>query len=77
MGRPLGDFSTDGVRTWKIPRRRWVIRQRPGDLARLLVQQGKRQQAVDLLAPIYGWFTEGFDLPDLMEVKGFLDALRS
>jgi predicted ATPase len=44
-------------------------------LARLWQQQGKRQEAHDLLAPIYGWFTEGFDTVDLQEAKALLDAL--
>jgi predicted ATPase len=46
------------------------------DLARLLAGRGERQQASDLLAPIHGWFTEGFDLPDLKETKTLLDELR-
>jgi predicted ATPase len=44
-------------------------------LARLWQQQGKHQEAYDLLAPIYGWFTEGFDTADLQEAKALLDAL--
>src|SRR5262249_24342161 len=44
-------------------------------LARLWQQQGKRQEAHDLLVPIYGWFTEGFDTADLQEARGLLDAL--
>jgi predicted ATPase/class 3 adenylate cyclase len=44
-------------------------------LSRLWHQQGKRQEAHDLLAPIYGWFTEGFDTVDLIEAKALLDAL--
>jgi predicted ATPase len=44
-------------------------------LARLWQQQGKRQEAHDLLAPIYGWFTEGFDTADLQDAKALLDAL--
>jgi class 3 adenylate cyclase/predicted ATPase len=44
-------------------------------LARLWQQQGKRQEASDLLAPVYGWFTEGFDTPDLQEAKALLEAL--
>jgi hypothetical protein len=39
--------------------------------------QGKRNQARDLLAPIYGWFTEGFDTLDLKETKALLDELTS
>src|SRR5262249_22593706 len=44
-------------------------------LAKLWQQQGKRQEAHDLLAPVYGWFTEGFDTADLKEAKALLDAL--
>jgi predicted ATPase/class 3 adenylate cyclase len=44
-------------------------------LARLWRNQGKREQARDLLAPVYGWFTEGFDTRDLKEAKALLDAL--
>ena len=44
-------------------------------LCRLWQQQGKRQEAYDLLAPVYGWFTEGFDTPDLQEAKALLEAL--
>jgi predicted ATPase len=44
-------------------------------LARLWQQQGKRTAARDLLAPIYGWFTEGFDTADLQEAKAVLEAL--
>jgi predicted ATPase len=44
-------------------------------LARLWQQQGKRTEAYELLAPIYGWFTEGFDTADLQEAKALLDEL--
>jgi class 3 adenylate cyclase/predicted ATPase/DNA polymerase III delta prime subunit len=44
-------------------------------LARLWRDQGKRDPARDLLAPVYGWFTEGFDSLDLKEAKALLDAL--
>jgi predicted ATPase len=44
-------------------------------LARLRRDQGRRVEARDLLAPVYGWFTEGFDTPDLKEAKALLDAL--
>ncbi|MEW6296360.1 MAG: adenylate/guanylate cyclase domain-containing protein [Thermodesulfobacteriota bacterium] len=44
-------------------------------LARLWQQQGKRQEAHNLLAEIYGWFTEGFDTADLQEAKALLDEL--
>jgi predicted ATPase len=43
--------------------------------ARLWGEQGRRVEARDLLAPIYGWFTEGFDTPDLKEAKALLDEL--
>jgi predicted ATPase len=44
-------------------------------LARLWRAQGKRQEGYDLLAPIYDWFTEGFDTPDLCEAKTLLEEL--
>jgi predicted ATPase len=44
-------------------------------LARLWQQQGKRTAACELLAPIYSWFTEGFDTADLQEAQALLDAL--
>jgi predicted ATPase len=45
-------------------------------LARLWRDQGKVQRARELLAPAYGWFTEGFDTRDLKEAKALLDELR-
>jgi class 3 adenylate cyclase/predicted ATPase len=45
-------------------------------LARLWQQQGKRAEAYELLAPIYAWFTEGFDTADLQEAKASLDELE-
>jgi predicted ATPase len=44
-------------------------------LARLWRDQGKRSEAHDLLAPVYGWFTEGFDTPVLQDAKALLDQL--
>jgi predicted ATPase len=44
-------------------------------LAKSWRQQGKRKEAYDLLAPVYGWFTEGFDTADLKDAKALLDAL--
>jgi predicted ATPase len=46
-------------------------------MARLWRDQGKRDQARDLVAPIYGWFTEGFDTRDLKEAKALLDELAA
>jgi predicted ATPase len=45
-------------------------------LARLWQQQGRCAEARDLLAPIYGWFTEGFDTADLQEAKALLAELE-
>jgi predicted ATPase len=44
-------------------------------MARLRRDQGKRNEAREVLAPVYGWFTEGFDTPDLKEAKTLLDEL--
>ena len=46
-------------------------------MARLWPDQGKPQQARELLAPVYGWFTEGFDTLDLKEAKALLDELHA
>ena len=46
-------------------------------LARLWRDQGKRDEARELLAPVYGWFTEGFDTLDLKEAEALLDELSS
>ena len=46
-------------------------------LARLWRDQGKVQQARELLAPVYGWFTEGFDTRDLKDAKALLEELAS
>jgi predicted ATPase len=46
-------------------------------MARLWREQGKRQQARNLLAPVYGWFTEGFETLDLKDAKTLLDELHA
>jgi tetratricopeptide (TPR) repeat protein len=54
----------------------WELRAVTG-LARLWCDQGKRDDARNLLAPVYGWFNEGFDTRDLKQAKTLLDALAS
>jgi len=51
----------------------WELR--AASLARLRRDQGRCAEARELLAPIYGWFTEGFNTPDLKEAKALLDEL--
>jgi predicted ATPase len=46
-------------------------------MARLWRDQGKRDEACELLAPVYGWFTEGFDTRDLQDAKKLLDELSA
>ena len=46
-------------------------------LARMWRDQGKRAEARELLAPVYGWFTEGFGTPVLKEAEALLRAMRS
>ena len=46
-------------------------------LARLRQSQGKRQEALELLKPVYDWFTEGFDTKDLKEAKALLEQLST
>jgi class 3 adenylate cyclase/predicted ATPase len=64
----LGHARTTAARGWEL--------RAATSLARLWAEQGKRTQARDLLAPVYGWFTEGFDTADLKEAEALLDALR-
>jgi predicted ATPase len=76
-----GDERTDGdVGCWR--QRPAIARQQQAksyelraatSLARLWQQQNRRQEAYDLLAPVYGWFTEGFDTADLIDAKTLLD----
>jgi predicted ATPase len=54
--------------------RSWELRAATG-LARLWRDQGKRREASDVLAPVYGWFTQGLDTPDLIEAKRLIDEL--
>jgi predicted ATPase len=56
--------------------RSWELRAATS-LARLWRDQGRRAEANDLLAPIYGWLTEGFDTPDLMEAEALLRELAA
>jgi len=56
--------------------RAWELRAAMS-LARLWRDQGKRDEARELLAPVYGWFTEGFDTLDLKEAKALLDELAT
>jgi predicted ATPase len=46
-------------------------------MARLWRDQGKREEARELLAPVYGWFTESFDTLDLKQAKALLDELHA
>jgi predicted ATPase len=54
----------------------WELRA-AASLVQLRRDQDRHAEARDLLAPIYGWFTEGFDTPDLIEAKALLDELRA
>jgi predicted ATPase len=65
-------------RTLTVPRRQRAKSWEPRaamSMARLWRDQGKRNEARELLAPVYGWFTEGFDTRDLQDAKALLDKL--
>jgi predicted ATPase len=65
--------SLDWAREQKA--KSWELRTSTS-LARPWQSQGKRKEAHDLLAPVYGWFTEGFDTKDLKDAKALLRELR-
>jgi class 3 adenylate cyclase/predicted ATPase len=67
--RALSVARAQQARSWEL---RAAI-----SMARLLRDQGKRNEARELLAPVYGWFNEGFDTLDLKEAKSLLDVLAS
>jgi predicted ATPase len=66
--------SLDWARTQQA--KSWELRAAMS-MAWLWRNQGKVQQARELLAPVYGWFTEGFDTRDLKEAKALLDELAA
>jgi predicted ATPase len=78
--RDAGKAQTHFERALEIARaqqaRSWELRATTS-LARLRREQGERAQAHDLLAPVYDWFTEGFDTLDLKEAKALLEDLAS
>jgi predicted ATPase len=67
--RGLAVAQRQGAKLWEL---RTAL-----SLALLWRDQGKRAQARDLLGPIYGWFTEGFEAPDLKDARALLDELCS
>jgi predicted ATPase len=65
--KALSIAAEQGAKLWEL--------RAAASLASLRRDQGRRVEAHELLAPIYGWFTEGFDTPDLKEAKALLDEL--
>jgi predicted ATPase len=65
--KALGIAEDQGAKLWEL--------RAAASLARLRRDQGRHAEARDLLAPVYGWFTEGFDTPDLKEAKALLEEL--
>jgi len=68
------DFRAAIALAREMSAKSWELRT-AASLARLWRDQGKRFAARDLLAPVYGWFTEGFDTADLKDAKALLDEL--
>ena len=70
------DFFRNLLDTARVQRAKsWELRAATS-LARLWRDRGKRTQARDLLAPVYDWFTEGFDTADLKDAKALLERDR-
>jgi class 3 adenylate cyclase/tetratricopeptide (TPR) repeat protein len=69
FGRALALTRKQQAKSWEL--------RAAMSMARLWRDQGKVQQARELLAPVYGWFTEGFDTLDLKEARAFIDGLAS
>ena len=67
FGRAIEIARRQQAKSWEL---RAVV-----SLARLWRDQGQFRQARELLAPVYDWFTEGFDTPDLQDAKALLDRL--
>jgi predicted ATPase len=63
------------VTTARAGEARWFELRATNDLARLWSERGERRKAYELLTPLYGWFTEGFDTPDLRNAKALIDGL--
>jgi DNA-binding winged helix-turn-helix (wHTH) protein/predicted ATPase len=65
--KALGIAADQGAKLWEL--------RAAASLARLRLDQGRRAEARDILAPIHGWFTEGFDTPDLKQATALLGEL--
>jgi predicted ATPase len=76
-GGAAGAFYVKALEVARAQQARSLELRAACDLARLWAEHGDRQRAADLLRPIYGWFTEGFDTPDLKEAKTLLEALNA
>ena len=74
VGDPKASFQQAIAVARRQSAKTWELRATTS-LGRLLQKQGKKEQARKILAEIYGWFTEGFDTPDLKEAKGLLEEL--
>ena len=69
FGKALGVAKEQEAKLWEL--------RAATSLARLRRDQGRRAEACDLLSPVYGWFTEGFETPDLKDAKALLDELSA
>jgi predicted ATPase len=77
-GTPRAEAEAWLQRALDVARRqgaKWLELRAALSLARLWQPQGKRAEAYELLEPVYGWFTEGFDTADLQEAQALLEAL--
>ena len=69
LSRAMSVARSQGAKTWEL--------RAATCLARVQIERDEPQKAHQLLAPVYAWFTEGFDMPDLQEAKALLQELAS
>jgi predicted ATPase len=75
-GRDYSSLNSRAVEVWQEQQARWLEPRAAVSLARLWQGRGRRDEARELLVGICGWFSKGFDTPDLVEAKPLPEELE-